>query len=814
MKRYIILLFVCLFSLELFAQQATITAKTAGMQKFPGYFTFYWDSREGKIWLEVDKWDTEFLYVDSLPAGVGSNDIGLDRGQLGESRIVSFQRSGPRVLLIQSNYAFRAVTDNANERETVKQSFAQSALWGFKVEAEENNRVLLDATGFFLHDAHNVIGVLKQTEQGDFKLDETRSAVYLPQTKNFPLNTEVEVTLTFTGTNPGGWVRDVVPNPSDITVREHHSFVQLPDNNFKTRIYDPRSGFFGPVYMDFATPIEEPIRKRLISRHRLEKKDPSAAISEAVKPIVYYVDNGAPEPIRSALVEGAQWWNQAFEAAGYKNAFQVKILPEDADPMDVRYNTIQWVHRFTRGWSTGNVVVDPRTGEIIKGHVILGSQRVRQDYLIAQGLVSPFEEGKPVSPVMLEMALARLRQLSAHEVGHTLGLSHNYIASAENRASVMDYPHPFVTINTDKSFDFSKAYVTSIGEWDKVSITYGYQHFPAGVDEKKQLNGIIEGAAERGLIFLSDADARPPGSAHPKAHLWDNGPDAAAELTRILEVRSLALSRFSQNSIPVGAPMGTLEDVLVPVYLSHRYQVEAASKIIGGLNYTYALRGDGQIVTQLIPPAEQLKALEVLLKTLQPETLALPEKILQLLPPLPDGYTRTRESFQSKTGLTFDALSPAETASDMTIRLLLNSERAARLVEYHSRDGQQPSFQEVLDRLLASTWKAPNGNGYSAAIQRRVESVVLFRVMELASEDSASDQVRAIAYLKLDQLLQWLKAQPKKPVNEEQQAHEMLAISQIERFQRDPEKIPVTKPAEPPAGAPIGMFDSCSWEEN
>lgn len=813
MKRHIVLLFVCLISFELFAQQATITAKTSGMQKFPGYFTFYWDSKEGKIWLEVDKWDTEFLYIDSLPAGIGSNDIGLDRGQMGESRIVSFQRIGPRVLLIQSNYAFRAITDNANERETVKQSFAQSALWGFKVEAEENNRSLVDATGFFLHDAHNVIGVLKQTEQGDFKLDENRSAVYLPQTKNFPMNTEVEVTLTFTGTNPGEWVRDVVPNPSDITVREHHSFIQLPDDKFKTRAFDPRSGFFGPIYMDFATPIGEPIWKRLISRHRLEKKDPNAAVSEAVKPIIYYVDNGAPEPIRSALVEGAQWWNQAFEAAGYKNAFQVKILPEDADPMDVRYNTIQWVHRYTRGWSYGNVVVDPRTGEIIKGHVTLGSQRVRQDYLIAQGLLSPFEEGKPVSPVMLEMALARLRQLSAHEVGHTLGLSHNYIASAENRASVMDYPHPFVTVNADKSFDFSKAYATGIGEWDKVSITYGYQDFPTGMDEKKTLNGIIEGAAARGLIFLSDADARPQGSAHPQAHLWDNGPDAVAELTRILEVRSLALNRFSQNSIPMGAPIGTLEGVLVPVYLSHRYQLEAVSKVIGGLNYTYALRGDGQIVTQLIPPVEQRKALETLLKTLHPETLALPEKILQILPPLPDGYTRTRESFQAKTGLTFDALTPAETASDMTIRLLLNSERAARLVEYHSRDAQQPSFQEVLDRLFAATWKAPHGKGYSASIQRQVESVVLFRLMELASDESASEQVRAIAYLKLDQLLEWLKAQARRPGNEEQQAHEMLSISQIERFQKDPAKIPVTKPVEPPAGAPIGMFDSCSWED-
>jgi hypothetical protein len=813
MKKYILLILVCLIASPLLAQGTTIPTKTAEMKKYSGYFPFYWDAKTGKIWLEIDKWNTEFLYVESLPAGIGSNDIGLDRGQIGDSRIVSFQRSGPRVLLIQSNYTFRAVTEDPNERETVKQSFAQSALWGFTIEAEENDHALVDATDFFLHDAHHVIDVLKQTGQGDFKLDASRSMIYLPESKNFPLNTELEATLTFTGSAPGEWVRDVVPSPSEITVREHHSLIQLPDGNFKTRVFDPRSGFFGPVYMDFATPVSEPIWKRLIARHRLQKKDPSAAMSEPVKPIIYYVDNGAPEPIRSALIEGAQWWNQAFEAAGYKNAFQVKVLPEDADPMDVRYNTIQWVHRYTRGWSYGNAVYDPRTGEIIKGHVTLGSQRIRQDYLIAQGLISPFEQGKPVSPVMMEMALARLRQLSAHEVGHTLGLSHNYIASAENRASVMDYPHPFITVNSDQSLDFSKAYATGIGEWDKVSIAYGYQDFPSGVNEKEKLNEIINNAAARGLIFISDADARPQGSAHPKAHLWDNGTDATADLARILQVRSVALNRFSENSIPVGAPMGTLEEVLVPVYLSHRYQLEAVSKIVGGLNYTYALRGDGQIVTQMIPPADQRSALEALLKTIQPETLMFPERILQILPPRPDNYSRTREMFKIKTGLTFDALAAAETASDMTIALLLNSERAARLVEYHSRDAQQPSFQEVTERLLETTWKAPHGSGYSAAIQRQVDGVVLYRLMELAADESASEQVRAIAYFKLNQLLEWLKAQSKKTNIEEQLAHQMLAISQIERFQKDPGKIPVTKPEAPPAGAPIGMFDFCSWED-
>jgi len=792
----------------------TIAAKTAGMEKYPGYFAFYWEAKTGKIWLEIDKWDTEFLYVNSLPAGVGSNDIGLDRGQLGNERIVKFQRIGPKVLMIQPNHAYRAISDNPYERRAVQEAFAQSVIWGFEVAAEENGRVLVDASDFYLRDAHDVIGTLKRTNQGAYKLDNSRSAFYLPRTKNFPQNTEVEAMLTFTGDSPGGFVRQVVPTPEAITVRQHHSFIQLPDDNYKLRAFDPRAGFFGISFMDYATPISEPIRKRFISRHRLQKKNPNAAVSEAVEPIVYYLDPGAPEPIRSALMEGAQWWDQAFEAAGYQNAFQVKLMPEDADPMDVRYNVIQWVHRSTRGWSYGSTVTDPRTGEIVKGHVTLGSLRVRQDFLIAEGLLAPYEDGKIVSPAMQEMALARLRQLSAHEVGHTLGLSHNYAASTKDRASVMDYPHPLVKLNGDGAPDLSVAYAAGIGEWDKATIILGYQDFPTGVDEKKSLNEILHAAMARGLIFVTDQDARPAGGAHPQAHLWDNGTNAVDELANVMQVRRRALERFGEKNIRDGAPMTTLEEVLVPMYMYHRYQTEAVAKLVGGLNYTYAARGDRQKATEMIPAPEQRRALEALLRTLQPEALALPERILQLIPPRAYGYNRSRETFDTRTGLTFDPLAAAETAANMTAGLLLHPERAARLIEYHARNNDFPGLGEVMDKLINATWKASPSPSYQTEIQRVVNNVVLYHLMSLANNEIAATQARAMAWSKLDQLKNWLAEQAKKAQDESARAHALFTVAQIRQFQENPVQMRLADPVEPPAGPPIGAdhFEFCEFD--
>jgi hypothetical protein len=699
---------------------------------------------------------------------------------------VKFIRSGPKILLLQPNYTFRAISQDASEKKTVEDSFAESVLWGFDVVAEEKGSVLVDATSFYLQDVFDVIGTLKQTKQGDYKLETSRSAFYLDNTKNFPKNTEVEVMLTFVGDTPGDWVRDVTPSPKSITVREHHSFVASPEPGFQMRRFDPRAGFYGVRFMDFATPIGQPLWKQVIARHRFDGKNP----------IIYYVDRGAPEPVRSALVEGASWWNQAFEAAGYKNGFQVKVMPDGADPLDVRYNVIQWVHRFTRGWSYGNTVVDPRTGEIIKGHVTLGSQRIRQDFMIAEGLLAPYTDEK-VPPDMMEMSLARIRQLSAHEVGHTLGLTHNFAASISDRASVMDYPQPRVKIKEDGSFDLSDAYAKGIGEWDKVTIRYGYSQ-----SSDEQLNQILLDASAQGLRFISDEDARPDGGAHPYAHLWDNGNDAIAELDHILKVRSIAISHFSQNNIMKGIPLSNLEEVLVPIYLYHRYQLIAVSKLLGGVNYSYNIRGDNQALPQVLSAEIQNKALNALLDCLKPETLALPDSIIKLIPPRAFGFPRWRETFRIRTGLTFDSLAPPESAASMALYLILQPERAARLVEYHARDNQLPGLAETIDRVFQATWKAPVEVGYRGEIRRVVDMMALYYLMNLTANEQAASQVRAIGYEKLDELKTWLKTQMTR--NTDQKAHFVYAISEIERFQKDPKQIHVTPPLEIPPGAPIG----------
>jgi hypothetical protein len=785
---------------------ATIADRTKDMEKSPGFLTYYWDAKAGKVWLEIDRWNQEFLYYLSLPAGIGSNDIGLDRGRLGGQRVVKFTRVGPKALLIQPNYAFRALTSDADERRAVEESFAQSVFWGFEIVEMEGDRALVDATAFFLRDAYDAAGWLRRQQQGVFRFDASRSAFHLPRTRNFPKNTEVEVTVTLTADDPGPLVASVTPTPGAVTVRQHHSFVELPGAGYRPRAFDPRAGYFGGSFMDYSTPISEPIVKRFASRHRLEKRDPRAATSDPVKPIIYYLDRGTPEPIRSALLEGARWWNQAFEAAGYRNAFRVELMPEGADAMDVRYNVIQWVHRSTRGWSYGSSVSDPRTGEIIKGHVTLGSLRVRQDFLIAEGLLAPYERGQPADPRMQQMALARLRQLSAHEVGHTLGLQHNYIASTANRASVMDYPHPLVKLTAAGEPDISDAYAAGIGEWDKVAIRWGYQHFPEGANERAELDGILTAARARGILFLTDQDARPPGSAHPATHLWDSNANAVDELERVIRIRAAALSRFGERNIRERAPLASLEDVLVPMYLFHRYQAEAAAKVVGGLEYTYALRGDGQKATAAVSGKEQRRALEALLRTIQPPFLQLPESLLALIPPRPVGYGRNREAFRIRTGMTFDPLAAAETAAHHTIGLLLNADRAARLVEYSARDRSLPGLAEVLDRLLAATWKAPRLPGLAGEIQRTVDNVALFHLAALAANERASGQARAMASLKIEQLRRWMAAAP--AGDESQRAHFHFALATIKKFQEDPKPLAALRPLEPPDGQPIG---DCDW---
>jgi len=811
------------------APLGTIESRVAGFTKLDGYFPLYWSADSGQLLLEIPRFNTDFLFSNGLSAGLGSNDIGLDRGQGGGSRIVQFQRVGRKVMLVQGNLSFRSSSTNPLERKSVEDSFAKSVLWGFTATAATGDRVLVDATDFFMRDWYNAGSRLRP---GNYRIDRTRSTVFAPNTKNFPKNTEVDVMLTFvnepTGGGPGGGggpaqgpaaigstgggggggfggglfsgsVASVTPSPDSVTLREHVSLVELPDNNYQPRYDDPRAGYGGLTFVDYSTPIGEPMQFRYVRRHRLQKKDPTAAISEAVKPIQYWVDSGAPEDVKKALVEGASWWNQAFEAAGFRNAFKVDILPEGADPMDIRYNMINWVHRSTRGWSTGGSVSDPRTGEIIKATVTLGSLRDRQDYMIFEGLLSPYVKGDERPSALYDTALARIKQLSAHEVGHTLGLGHNYYDSSTGRISVMDYPHPLSTIREDGTLDLSQAYTAEIGSWDKVAINYGYREFASGTNEKAALTKILDDAWTADLKYFTNQDT----DIHPRVEQWSNGVNQEAELSRLMRVRRIALNNLGENTIRPGVPTVMIEEPLVPIYMYHRYAVEGAASMIAGQDFVYAMRGDGRPPTSWVSGESQRKTIDVLAATLKPSELTIPKKILDLIPPRPPGYGMHRELFPRTTGEGFDPVNPAAIAADVTIGFMLQPDRASRMVAQYAVDQALPGLGEVIDKLVRATFDATTSGTYEAEVRRATERVLVDRVMWLASA-APNAQVRAIASLKLQRLAARMRAEVGRTEGDVA-AHTLLAAD-IKRFLERPtadlQKVIPASPA--PPGAPIG----------
>ncbi|PEN13120.1 hypothetical protein CRI94_10750 [Longibacter salinarum] len=794
----------------------TIAEATDGMEQRDGFVPIYWDARRGKVWLEISRFDEDLLYVSYLAAGLGSNPVGLDRGQLSGERVVRFERVGPKVMLVQPNLNYRAPSDNPAEQEAVEEAFASSVVYGFEVAAEDDDgRVLVDATDFILRDVHGIVRTLKRADQGTYTLDKSRSAPYLPSTKSFPQNTELEARLTFTtDEQPGGYVRGTAADPYAVTLRIRHSLVALTDREaYSPRRSDPRAGFYAQTYRDYAVPIGEEIPQRLIARHRLVcASDPDAeGMCEPEEPIVYYLDRGTPEPVRSALLDGARWWNEAFEEAGFRDAFRVEMLPDEADPMDVRYNVIQWVHRRTRGWSYGASVWDPRTGEILKGHVTLGSLRVRQDYLLAEGLLAPyvgpnangFDENDP----MLDMSLARIRQLSAHEIGHTIGLRHNFAASTNERASVMDYPAPLAAVQGD-SISLANAYDVGIGEWDIHAIRYGYGRPGEGQSEAEFLEAAIQARQDAGLRYITDADARPAGAAHPYANLWDNGSNMIASLEREMDVRRVAMQRFGGETIRKGQPLAVLEEVLVPLYLRHRYQVQATTKLIGGVTYTYAVRGDDNATLPTpVPSGRQMDALGALLATLSPEALRLPETALDVLPPRPPGYPSNRELFPGRTGLTLDAYAPAEVAASMVLSGIIHPERAERLMQQKGTDDDQLGLQEVLRTVSGRVWRETDGDDMDADLKRTVQRVWVDVLIETATNASTSPSVKAT----LEQHLRRVRQQARDVRGDDREkAHRARIRSVIDRYlDRDYARADddVSR-LETPPGSPIGAGDT------
>jgi hypothetical protein len=814
---------------------------TRGLQPQPGFIQLWRDVEQGRVLLSVTALDQPFLLLSSLPYALGSNDVGLDRGQPGELRMVRFEKHGKRLFLVQDNTRYTARSADRDERAAVNESFAGAVLWSGEIlasepagasarpapatagtpaavdaaggtEAPQGSAHLVDFSSFLLADWHGVAAKLDENKQGAYRVDAARSAVLAAQAKSFPDNVELEAILTFQGPGQAEFVRQVAADPASLSLRQHISLVRLPDAGYQPRAYHPSSGGFDTGYFDFATPLAGSIDVRWQVRHRLEKTDPTAAVSAVKKPIVYYVDRGAPEPVRSALLDGARWWSSAFAKAGFKDAFRVELLPEGADAMDIRYNMIHWVHRATRGWSYGNALADPRTGQIIRGAVTLGSQRVRQDILIAESLLAPYGKGADGAKAQLaeQMALARLRQLAAHEVGHTLGFAHNFAASryGNGNGSVMDYPHPVLKLNGAGEVDLAEAYGVGVGVWDDYIVNYIYGQFGAGKQEEAALAQLRAGAKAANLSYVSDGDARAPGASHPDGLLWDFGPDSIKTWDQLTAVRQRALQTFSMDVLPEARQSGELEARLVPIYLLQRYQGEALARLIGGGEFDYGSSGDikagiARSGVRTTPAAVQRQALARLTDSLRAEYLALPAKLLDVLTPPAQGYERGREYFGTRMNSVFDAFSAVEAASAQSAGFLLDAGRLNRLAWQHARDAQQLGVRETLGLLLQRTWqRGPVGAGVAGgeAVQLAANWVLLDAMLNLLDGAKLHPQVDAELRQQVREFGQWLAKNPGKDVV----AHSRKqAATLIAQYLADPRSVKLRPlPAIPP-GAPI-----------
>jgi len=785
---------------EAAAPATSIAARTAGFARQDGFIPVYTDARQGRLLLELPRDSMRALFFVTQATGLGSNPVGIDRGANGPDQVARFDREGDRVLLVFENWNYRSSdTTNGAHRRTVAEAFPPSTVAALPLLAEEGGRLLVDATELAFRDWTDVAGAVARANQGSYSLARERSSLVRERIRAFPDNTEIDVALTFAmaGGRPGNVMSQLLADPRAFTLRQHLSLVRLPDTSYRPRAHDPRTGYFGISFHDFAQPIQRPLVQRWIARHRLERANPSDPRSPIREPIVYYVDRGIPEPVRSATLEGARFWVDAFDQAGLRGGFRVELLPEDADPMDARYNVVQWVNRNERGWSIGGALSDPRTGEIVKGMARMDSHRARTDYNLYAGLL-----GAAAASADTAFVLARVRQVTAHEIGHTLGLAHNYIASTYERGSLMDYPPPRVRLSPAGDIDVAQAYDVGPGEFDVWAVRWGYGVFPPQ-SERDSLDAIVREGLRKGFLFLSDADARPDFAADPRTNLWDDAATAAEFFGHQTAVRRAAMRRFGLRNIRPGDPIALLQERFAPVYFMHRFAINSLAKAIGGVEYANAVSGDLQQVTRPVDAARQREALRLLLGALRPEELAIPDTVLTLLGPGAGQVTPNVELFGSRTRPVFDELGAARTLAQMVVDAVLQRERAARLVQQGAR-GAAPTLAQVMDELVRTSWvvEVPDAPK-QAALQRVVQRAVLDRLLLLAADEEASPDVRAMAEHRVHGLGIYLKNRP--PVRgEETAAHRHAALADIQRWTERRELPKLTPALVAPPGDPFG----------
>lgn len=734
----------------LYAADAPPAADAMGVRA-EGFIPFYWDAAKGRVLLEISVFDQDVLYYVSAASGGGSVELPFDRGIL-DSQVIRFQRVGGRVLVVEQNTDYRAPDGDAAQAEGVADSFPTSLIASLPVQSDKGGKVIVDATSLFMRDAANVEGTLRRTNQGSYKFDSGRSSFYPKRMKAFPENTEIETIATFASDSPGALVRNVTPDARMLTMRIHHSFLKAP-TGYVPRLADPRIGVSTITFRDFSRPIDDNPSQEWVVRWRLEKQDPTAAMSPPKKPITVYFDPAIPTPIRTAMKSGLLWWNKAYEAAGFLNAIEAKDAPADMDPMDIRYTYVLWINRDERGFSSGGTYRDPRTGEIIGTKVRMDTHRIRTvaNYFDAYlgGLPNDGTGITVADPNLLtpgalatmppgqrDMVLLRQALLTAHELGHAQGFGHNFASSLNDRASVMEYPTPRVKVANGK-LDLSESFQKSIGAYDTMMVRFSYTPFAAS-QEKAGLDAIIRDMRAKGLIYVPQTD--------PRWTWYDDRATPTEDLREKLAARRIMLDGYGTDMLKPGEPVGAIRNIrLWMAYLHHRYAIESGQKYVGGLFQNIVVKGETLPPTEFIPGKLQRDVLGLLMESVEPENLALPEKLLVQLTPDPG---ENLEDLSNDD--VFDQLRAARILASMVIEPLFDGAKAARMVGLSARQPDGVSFPELVQTVLTHSWKArADGTAQARALRRVVQKVALDSMMMLGGNGDTSPEARAYV---LDQL--------------------------------------------------------------